>query len=177
MRNDPLTSAGSRELERPRPISLRVRAAVRLMVYGRLDDSDCKPLSFIEAAKIAGIAPDVMRRYLDRADVRALLLRERRAFRVALCAGNEGALARVRDKSENSMAVVASVRALEQLDVEGEARSAGGAPAIGVTIQIVSPQEAAPAAIDARGLGVPYKVLPEPEPPRREPIFKPRDRE
>src|ERR1700761_7290334 len=34
----------------------------------------------------------------------------------AICAGNEGALKRVRDQAGNGMAVIASVRALEQLD-------------------------------------------------------------
>ena len=130
----PLTAAGPRGLKCPRPIPAGVKAAIRLMVYGRLDDPDWNPLSFIEAAKIAGIAPDNMRRYLDRADVRALLLSERRAFRAALCAGNEGALAHVRDKGQNAMAIVAAVRALEQLDTECEARTGSGGPSIGLTI-------------------------------------------
>ena len=80
------------------------------------DDPDCKPLRLIAAAKLAGIKPDVMRRYLDRVEVRSLLRAERRTFREAICAGNEGALKRVRDQAGNGMAVVASVRALEQLD-------------------------------------------------------------
>jgi hypothetical protein len=178
MQNHPLAAAGSRELKRPRPIAPKVREAVQLMVYGRLDDPDCKPLSFIEAAKIADIAPDMMRRYLDRADVRSLLLRERRAFRAGICAGNEGALARVRDKSENGMAIVASVRALEQLEGESAERGAPGATGPGLTIQIISaaPQPAAPVTIEARPtIHAPYVTLPEPEPerePRREPIFK-----
>ncbi|MGD0563489.1 MAG: hypothetical protein ABSA66_10385 [Roseiarcus sp.] len=178
MQNNPLTAAGSRELKRPRPISPKVREAVRLMVYGQLDDPDCKPLSFIEAAKIAGVAPDVMRRYLDRPDVRALLLRERRAFRAALCAGNEGALARVRDKSENGMAIVASVRALEQLEGESTERGGPGSTTPGITIMVLgnARQEAPPMTIEARSLGVPYVTLPEPAPeppPDMNPIFKP----
>jgi hypothetical protein len=50
-----------------------VRNAITLMVYSKLDDPDRKPLDFIEAAKLAEIKLDVMRRYLDRAEVRALL--------------------------------------------------------------------------------------------------------
>jgi len=106
------------------------------MVYGKPDDEDCKPLDFIEAAKQCGVAPDVMRRWLDRAHVRAYLLAARRTFRAAICAGNEGALQRIRDKSANGMAVVASVRALEQLDEETNARPTNP-QAPGVTIRII----------------------------------------
>ncbi|SNB54213.1 hypothetical protein SAMN05414138_10216 [Rhodoplanes sp. JGI PP 4-B12] len=134
--NPPLTASGSRELKRPRPIPRSVRAAIVLMVYGEVDDPDCAPLDFIEAAKRAGVKPDVMRRYLDRAEVRALLRSERRAFREAICAGNEGALQRVRDKSANSMAQVAAVRALEQLDAEATARPLN-ASSPGIVICIV----------------------------------------
>jgi hypothetical protein len=112
----PLMSSGSRELTRSRPIPAKVREAISLMVYGRLEDPDCRALTFIEAARETGIKPDVMRRYLDRPDVRALLLRERRAFRAAICGGNEAALQKVRDTAANGMAVVGAVRALEELD-------------------------------------------------------------
>ena len=85
-------------------------------------------------------------------------------------------LARVRDKSENGMAIVASVRALEQLEGESAERGGPGATGPGLTIQIISaaPQPAAPVTIDARPtIHAPYVTLPEPEPePRREPIFK-----
>jgi hypothetical protein len=135
--NPPLRASGPRELKRPRPIPRTVRDAIVLMVYGKLDDPDCKPLDFIEAAKLAGIKPDVMRRYLDRAEVRILLRNERRAFRDAICAGNEGALRRVRDKSANGMATVAAVRALEQIDEVDATR-----PAVihqpGITIRLVN---------------------------------------
>jgi hypothetical protein len=64
---------------------------------------------FVEASKLAGIKPDVMRIWLNRAEVRTLLLKERKAFRAAICAGNEQALQRVRDKSPNGMATVAAM--------------------------------------------------------------------
>ena len=177
MQNNPLTAAGSRELKHPRPIAPKVRAAVKLMVFGRLDDPDCKPLSFIEAAKIAGVAPDVMRRYLDRPDVRALLSRERKAFRAAICAGNEGALADVRDRSANAMARVAAVRALEALDdADGPLGASGGATGPGVTIIIGSASaDAPPVTIDGRSISAPYVTLPrEPEamPPDLDPVFR-----
>ena len=92
------------------------------MVYGHPDDADCRAFTFIEAADAMGIKPDVMRRYLDRPDVRALLLAERRAFRAAICGGNEGALLRVRETAQNGMAVVAAVRALEELEAPRDER-------------------------------------------------------
>jgi hypothetical protein len=148
----PLTASGSRELKRPRPIPKVVRDAVNLMVFGRLDDFDCKPLNFIEAAKLAGIKPDVMRRWLDRADVRALLRSERRAFREAICAGNEAALQRVRDKSANGMVTVAAVRALEQIDdAEPYRRSAHENPHVTIRILNVQPSPAPePVTIDTK---------------------------
>src|SRR6516162_8746523 len=112
----PLTSSAGREVKRPRPIPPKLREAIGLMVYGHPDDPDCRAFTFIEAAHETGIKPDVMRRYLDRPDVRALLLSERRAFRAAICGGNEGALLRVRETAHNGMAVVAAVRALEELE-------------------------------------------------------------
>jgi hypothetical protein len=143
--NPPLTASGSRDLKRPRPIPRTVRDAIVLMVYGKLDDADCKPLDFVEAAKLAGIKPDVMRRYLDRGEVRVLLRNERRAFRDAICAGNEGALQRVRDKSANGMATVAAVRALEQIeDADPHMRSVQESPH--VTIRILNVAPAAPVA-------------------------------
>ena len=112
----PLTSSAGREMKRPRPIPPKLREAIGLMVYGHPDDPDCRAFTFIEAAHETGIKPDVMRRYLDRPDVRALPLAERRAFRTAICGGNEGALLRVRETAHNGMAVVAAVRALEELE-------------------------------------------------------------
>ena len=87
----PLTSSASRDLKRPRPIPKKVGAAIVMMVRGLPDDEDQRPLSFIAAAKAAGIGPDTMRRYLDRPEVIVMLRRERRAYREALCGGNEGA--------------------------------------------------------------------------------------
>lgn len=139
--NNPLLASGPRELKRPRPIPQKVRRAIELMVYGKDDDEDCAPLDFIEAAKLAEVAPDHMRRYLDRAEVRALLRRERRVFREAICAGNEDALRRQRDGSKNGMVVVAAVRALEMLDTEEGQRPGSDRPTPGVVIRIVTNQD------------------------------------
>ena len=118
----PLMSSAGREMKRPRPMPPKLREAIGLMVYGHPGDPDCRAFTFIEAAHQMGIKPDVMRRYLDRPEVRALLLAERRAFRAAICGGNEGALLRVRETARNGMAVVAAVRALEELEAPRDGR-------------------------------------------------------
>jgi hypothetical protein len=155
--NPPLLASGSREMKRPRPIPKKVRDAIKFMVYGRLDDPDCKPLDFIEAAKLAEMAPDHMRRYLDRGDVRALLRAERRVFRDAICAGNEGALKRIRDTSANGMSVVASVRALEQIEAEASARPASNMSP-GVVIRIV--QESEPKTVQLQPIVIDHEPAP-----------------
>lgn len=165
--NPPLTASGSRELKRLRPIPRPVRTAITLMVYGKIEDPDCAPVDFITAAKLSGIKPDVMRRWLDRAPVRALLRSERRAFREAICAGNEQALRRVRDKSANGMVTVAAVRALEQINEDPHSR--GVAPeSPHITINIVPPP-----ALSAPPMKV-LEHLPEPAPKRDpgEPFFR-----
>jgi hypothetical protein len=138
--------------KRPRPVPKAIRDVLVLMVRGRPDDPDGRPVDFIEAARQCGVAPDTMRRWLDRSEVRKLLLAERRVFRDAVCAGNEGALKRVRDKSENGMAVIGAVRTLENL-AEDAAHGARGGPGTtpGLIIQIVqaAPAPREPITIDA----------------------------
>jgi hypothetical protein len=153
----PLAASGSREPEkRPRPIPQKIRDAIVLMVYGRADDPDCRALPCLEAGRECGIKPDVMRKYLDRSDVRRLLMAERRAFRAAVCAGNEGALQRVRDKSANGMATVAAVRALEQLDDENAPGARGVVPqAPGFVIVIAAP---GPVAVTAHEIPSPQTI-------------------
>ena len=130
------------------------------MVYGRPDDPDCAPLSFIEAAKLAGIKPDQMRRYLDRAEVRKLLLSTRRVFRSAICASDEGALLAIRDRAANAMARVAAIKTLEQIDVDDGGRSLPVARTPGITIRIVQQTAAAPSMVDV----TPTAVIPVPRP-------------
>jgi hypothetical protein len=115
--NSPLTSAGNLSLDRrPRPVPKKVKDAITLMVRGNPDDPDGAPLTFIEAAKIAGVQPDQMRRWLDKPEVRKFLRAERQAWRAAICAGNESALKRVRDESANAMASVRAIQTLENID-------------------------------------------------------------
>jgi hypothetical protein len=160
--NPPLVAAGPREpTKQQRPIPKAVREAVRLMVYGAIDDPDCRPLGFIEAASEVGLKPDQMRRWLDRSVVRALLLRERRIFRTAINSGNEGALLRIRDTAKNAMAQIGAIRTLEELGEEDAARHGrtGQRETPGVTIRIVNvsapPAPAATGAIDITPSSVP----------------------
>jgi hypothetical protein len=78
-----------------------------------------------------------VRQALSRGLARPAIRRERKAFREAICVGNEAALQRVRDKSANGMVTVAAVRALEQIDDEDpRRRSVQESPH--VTIRIVN---------------------------------------
>ena len=119
-------------------IPKNVRAAIKLLVHGRESDDEHTPLDFIEAAKETGVKPDVMRRWFDYPHFCALLRAERKAFREAVCAGNEGALRRVRDTSGNGMVVVAAVRGLEQLDTEDGHRPKSDQTTPGIVIRIIN---------------------------------------
>jgi len=104
------------------------------MVFGRPADPDSTPLDFIEAARmwvrsrgsaVARSAASPLVAALGKAQVRE-----------AVCAGNEGALKRVRDTSENGMTVCAAVRSLEQLNEAEDVRSSGRQQLPGLTIII-----------------------------------------
>jgi hypothetical protein len=148
----PLAASGPREPAKPKPIPAPIRGMIRLMVYGRPDDPNCAPVPLLEAGRQCGVSPDQARKYLDRANVRQLLMAERRAWRAAISAGNEGALQRVRDKSSNGMATVAAVRALEQLE-EGNTVGARGqipqVPGFVIVLQqrVEAPPNAAPGIV------------------------------
>ncbi len=175
-------------MKRPQLIPKPVREAIKLMVYGKPDDPDGRPLTFIETAPVVGVKPDTLRRYLDKPAVIALLRRERRAFRESLCAGNESALGRVRDTAENAMAVVASVRQLEAMNADDATRQPGEVVPQRFAINIVTRIE--PATAEGRSVPAarpPYladreayspappaeiEAIPEPAPAPEEPIFK-----
>ena len=105
------------------------------MVWGNDANPDALPLDLIAACAAAGIKPYRMRRYLDRPAVIAHLRAEHRKFREVVCCGNAAALGKVRDTSENGMAIVASVRALDGMQTE-EAGHAD-APTPGFSIRLV----------------------------------------
>lgn len=144
MPSPPVMASGSRDPEkRPRPLPRGVRDMIAFMVRGDPADEDCRPLDFIEAGKLAGYKPDRARLWLDRGDFRTALRAERKAFREAVCAGNEGALQRVRDGSKNGMVVVHAVRTLEHLADEEPTRHPGAPMVPGFAILVVAAPGAA----------------------------------
>jgi hypothetical protein len=165
--NPPLTSAGSRDSDkRPAPIPKAVKEVIRLMVYGTGDDA--LPMGFVEASKLAGVRPDQMRRWLDKPAVINFIRSERRAWRLALCSGNETALQRIRD-GDNAMASVQAVKALEAIDAEQVQTRSGVVtqPGISIVIQHSSPPPPALPGDTARVIDAePVRQLEhEPEPP------------
>jgi hypothetical protein len=132
--------ASDRELRRPRPLPKRVQKACLLMIYGNPDDGDdAKPLDFVAAAKLAGVQPPLMRKWLDRPAAIQFIRRERAVFRRFLCSANELALANIRDRGQNDAARVRSVLALEQIDAVSVIQNRGQAQTPGVVIQIIQP--------------------------------------
>ena len=91
--------------------------------------------------------PDTLRRWLLRPEVVGLVLRERAAKRLALCARNETILAGIAARGSNEMARVNAVKALEQLDEQAPSSRAANLPTPGVTIRIVN-VSSPPAPID-----------------------------
>jgi hypothetical protein len=135
----PFASSAPRQPDRqkPRPIPADVKRVIHLMTWGADDaDPDALPLDLIAACAAARVQPYRMRRYLDRPAVIAYLRAEHRKFREVVCCGNTAALRKVRDTSENGMAIVASVRALDGSQAEDAGRVAGPGP--GITLRIIS---------------------------------------
>jgi hypothetical protein len=137
MNNQLATTTGTKDPVRRQPIPREVKAAINAMIYGLETDPDGRPLDLASAARAAGIAGFRLRRWLHKPNVIGYLRAQRRAFREQICAGNEAALARVRDTSENGMVTVAAVRALEAIDAEDGGRSANQSPP-GVVIRITN---------------------------------------
>jgi hypothetical protein len=171
--SQPVCASGSHEMQRPKPIPARIQQACLTMIYGPPGADDPVPLDFVQAAKLAGIRPNILRKWLHKPAVVAFIRRERAAFRVAICAANEYALRKVRDESANGMSVVASVRALQDLseaEVE-QSRNQGVTP--GITIHIIQPP--APAIEPQRVAAIEHAPHADAEPvfdPSR-PVFNP----
>jgi hypothetical protein len=145
MFSPPVRSAG-REPKRSVRLPAKVKTAILLMVYGDPARPD-ELIDFIAAAKLAGVQPDNMRRWLHRPEAASLLRKERAAYRLALTAGNESALARIRDKSENAMAVVRSCQVLSEWDREEFIHPSGHPrPQPGLVVQIITPASPRPVA-------------------------------
>jgi hypothetical protein len=116
--SQPICASGSHEVRRPKPIPVKVREACLAMIYGRPDDDNAVPLDFVAAARFVGIRPNILRKWLHKPAVMALIRRERAAYRVACCAANEYRLKKVADTSANGMAIIGACNALEGLDAD-----------------------------------------------------------
>jgi hypothetical protein len=149
MFNPPVAASGPRSPEKRRPLPKHVKLMIELMVRGRPDDPDGAPLSFIEAGKIAGLAPHRARQWLDRAEARSFLRAERRAYRDALCAANEHHLARIRG-GPNAAAGVRAIQVLEGLEEADTHRNTRGnvAPGLVVVIQGAMPKQPLAPVVD-----------------------------
>jgi hypothetical protein len=137
MNNQLAITTGTRQPARRQPIPREVKAAINAMIYGLETDPDGRPLDLASAARAAGVAGFRLRRWLHKPNVIGYLRAQRRLFREQVCAGNEAALARVRDTSENGMVTVAAVRALEAIDAEDGGRPVN-AQSGGVAIRIIN---------------------------------------
>jgi hypothetical protein len=107
----------------------RVKVAVAFLIEERAD--------LQAAAAHAGISTYELRREMGKPRVRRYALAERQIALEAFCLGSPAALARVRDQSENGMAVVAAVKAGEFLKegaLEAEASTQKRQPGLQIVI-------------------------------------------
>jgi hypothetical protein len=121
--------------------AVRLPEGVRLAIIDMIELGD----DFISAGKRHGVKPQVMRRWLGRAEAISFLRKERARFRQSVCAQNEAYLVAIRG-GDNSMAAVRAIQVLEQLD-ETPAHRAGELPSSpGIVLNIISttPLETAP---------------------------------
>jgi hypothetical protein len=155
-----------------------VKAAVLYLVHGEPADENSRSIGLVEAARLAGLQADQLRRWLDRSQVKSFLRAERKIALEGLCASNPAALGVVRDRSKNPMAAVGAVKQLEDMRAAengGHAGAFGGAtPGITIVIGTMRTDEP-PVTIDGRSISAPYVTLPrEPEamPPDLDPVFR-----
>jgi hypothetical protein len=133
----PIASSGPREpTRRPQPIPPKIKLVVHNLIWGADNAPDGMPMTLIDACAAAGVKPFVARRFLDRPSVIAHLRAELRKRREVDRCGNSAALRKVRDFSENAMAIVNAARALDGIGADDPWRAdAGVSP--GVTLRIV----------------------------------------
>lgn len=115
-------------------VSGKLKAAVDLMLY----EGSCRA----DAAKAAGMTDHSLREAFKKPHVKAYYNAGLDVLRTSERAKNISALARIRDNSENGMAVVSAAKALEQLSETETAHRGHGLPtAPGLQIVIVQPGE------------------------------------
>src|SRR6516162_5841696 len=100
--------------------AVRLPEGVRLAIIDMIELGD----DFISAGKRHGVKPQVMRRWLGRAEAISFLRKERARFRQSVCAQNEAYLVAIRG-GDNSMAAVRAIQVLEGLDEQGSLRRVG----------------------------------------------------
>jgi hypothetical protein len=111
-------------------ISPQVKRAIQYMVDTKAD--------ILAAAAHAGMKHYELRRQLGKPHVRQYGFTQRQIAIEAFCLGSPAALSKVRDESENGMAVVAAVKAGEMLKIGAiEAEAAGQRRLPGLQIVIV----------------------------------------
>ena len=99
-------------------------------------------MNLIDACGAAGVKPFVARRFLDRPGVIAHLRAELRKRREVDRCGNSAALRRVRDFSENAMAIVNAARALDGIGADDPWRADAVSP--GISLRIIHVEQLAP---------------------------------
>src|ERR1700739_599685 len=134
--SQPVRASGSHEMRRPRSIPNKVKEACMAMIYGPPGDAEPVPVDFIAAAKLFSMRPNILRKWLHKPAVVQFIRRERSAFRVSICAANEFALRKVRDTSENGMAVIGAARTLEDLHEHEVVQTRGTQQTPGIVINI-----------------------------------------
>lgn len=172
----PLLTAGSRGSRRPRRIPPKVRLACQYLVEGAPggDGEVPQSLGYCEAARLANVRPDTMRRWMHEPVVSSFIKARRAAFVQTLCASNPLALVNIRDRSANDMAKVRAAIALEDLYniAEGVRPQSDDLPRF--TVQIVNRIAPPAPTIDGRTT-IPANPPIEPEPePLPGPVFTPR---
>lgn len=111
----------------------RLRNALTFMVWDGLKRD--------EAATKAGLKPHALYVALRKPHVKAFYLAELDVLRTSERARNILALTEVRDQTDNKMARVAAVKALEQLSDDDSASGSTASHSPGVVIQIVTQAE------------------------------------
>jgi hypothetical protein len=126
-------------------IPAKVKVAIEYLINQKAD--------YQAAALHAQITTLELRRSMGQPHVRRYALEQRQLALEAFCLGSPAALAKVRDLSENGMAVVASIKAGEQLRVgaiEEEGRAQKRLPGLQIVI------------VQSDGREIPYQP---PQPP------------
>jgi hypothetical protein len=143
----PLTVHGSREPKRSRGIPSHIRQCVMIMVRGLPDDPERKAVDYVRAAHSVGIDPALMRRWLNRGEVRALLYHENKQFIAELSSGNAFALQELRDNARNEMVRLGAIKQIHEMhQAEVAARQPASSEGARFQLNIVT-HTSAPSAV------------------------------